>query len=281
VVARRLGVTALALGVLVAGAEPEELTTALVASVRHRPAIAAGDAIGANVTMLTLVIGLASLARPLPVGARVRPYAVAAVATGALAAGAIADNDVSRVEGAILLLAYLGLVALIWLRERRPPAIGELVDLDDSNSRGEQTGMALLLVAAGIAAMAAGGRLAVAGAERVVRTLGVRDSAVGLTLVALATTAELFALVVAATRRGVEELAVAAIVGSAAYNATATLGLAAIVHPIHANGIRAAAWAAVALPLPLLAYSLRGRVPRSGGAALVVAYGVFVGLTLR
>ena len=279
--ARRLGVTAVALGVLVAGAEPEELITALIASARHRPALAAGDAIGANVTMLTVVVGLAALARPLPVGARVRPYLVAAAATGALAAAAISDNDVTRVEGGVLLVAYGGFVALIWLRERRPPAIGELAQLDDADRASERAGVALLLVATGIAAMAAGGRLAVAGAERMVRTLGVADSAVGLTLVALATTAELFALVVAAARRGVEELAVAAIVGSAAYNATVTLGSAALVHPIHATGVRSAAWAAAALPALLLLLCLRGRVARSAGAALVAGYALFVGLTLR
>ncbi|MGH9111694.1 MAG: sodium:calcium antiporter, partial [Acidimicrobiales bacterium] len=50
---RRLGVTALAVGVLLAGAEPEELITAVTAGLRDRPGIGVGDAIGANVTMLT------------------------------------------------------------------------------------------------------------------------------------------------------------------------------------------------------------------------------------
>jgi cation:H+ antiporter len=47
----RLGISALAVGVLLAGAEPEELITAVTASSRDRPGIAVGDAIGANVTM--------------------------------------------------------------------------------------------------------------------------------------------------------------------------------------------------------------------------------------
>ena len=61
---RRLGVTALAIGLVLAGAEPEELVTAVFASGQHHPGIAAGDAIGANVTMLTIVLGLAALIRP-------------------------------------------------------------------------------------------------------------------------------------------------------------------------------------------------------------------------
>ena len=67
--ARRLGVTVVAVGVLLAGAEPEELLTAVLAALRDRPGLAVGDAIGANVTMLTACLGLAALVRPLPAGA--------------------------------------------------------------------------------------------------------------------------------------------------------------------------------------------------------------------
>src|SRR5215472_8686042 len=64
---RRLQITLFAAAFLLAGAEPEEMITAVIASVRHRPELAAGDAIGANLTMLTLVLGVAALARPLAV----------------------------------------------------------------------------------------------------------------------------------------------------------------------------------------------------------------------
>jgi len=55
--ARRLQITLFAAAFLLAGAEPEEMITAVIASLRHRPELAAGDAIGANLTMLTLVLG--------------------------------------------------------------------------------------------------------------------------------------------------------------------------------------------------------------------------------
>ena len=66
--AGRLGVTLLAVAVLLASAEPEELLTAALASAQGRPGLAVGDAIGANVTMLTAALGLAALVRPLPIG---------------------------------------------------------------------------------------------------------------------------------------------------------------------------------------------------------------------
>jgi cation:H+ antiporter len=106
----------------------------------------------------------------------------------------------------------------------------------------------------------------------VVRALRLTDSGVGLTLLALATTAELFALAWAAARRGVSEIAVAGMVGSVAYNATASLGAAAQVRPLAVGGILALAIAAAALPVALLAVTPGGRLTRQAGALLIIGY---------
>ena len=92
--ARRLQITLFAAAFLLAGAEPEEMITAVIASVRHRPELAPGDAIGANLTMLTLVLGVAALARPLPFGCRVRIYSVWSAVAGGLAAVAVASGRI-------------------------------------------------------------------------------------------------------------------------------------------------------------------------------------------
>lgn len=284
---RRLGVTGLAVGVLLAGAEPEEMLTAITAAARGHPGIAVGDAIGANITMLTLALGLAALIRPVPVGGRVRTYAVGAAATGGLAALALADGSLSRAEGLGLIAVYVVLVAAVWRHEKQPPVIGELAETleeedDEPGSDTEPTAVGLALVLAGIGVMAAGGVFAVQGAERVVDALSVTDTAVGLTLVALATTAELLALAWAAARRDISELAVAAIVGSAAYNATATLGAAALVHPADDINVRLAAVAAAALPFVMLALGGRhAHVSRAGGVVLLAIYAAFVVTVFR
>lgn len=271
---RRLGVTTLAVGLVLAGAEPEELLTAVVAAVRHRPDIAVGDAVGANVTMLTLVLGLAALLAPLALGRRVRRYAAGAAVVALLAALALVSGRLTRVEGGLLVAAYVVLVAAVWRLERRPPSFGELADDDGSAAR--RPAVALGFVVGGIALMTLGGRVAVAGAERTAEALGRSDSAVGLTLVALATTAELLALVWAAARHDVTEVALAGVVGSAAYNATVTLGAAALVRPSHpAGAVVVAAFAAVVL-LAGLACWPRERLPRWAGAVLVAAYLAFV-----
>ncbi len=274
--ARGLRITVFAAAFLLAGAEPEEMITAVIASGRHRPGLAAGDAIGANLTMLTLVLGLAALARPLPFGGRVRGYAIWSALAGGLAALAVAGSIIGRWQGGLLVAAYLAGVAVLWWRERKPRAIGEVAEAGEEDSGSRPAALGLVLALGGVALMAAGGWLAVGGAERVVAALRLTDSAVGLTLLALATIAELFALAWAAARRGVSEIAVAGVVGSVAYNATATLGVAALVRPLAAGGIVAPAIAAAALPIGLLMVTTGGWLNRRAGAVLVVGYGAWV-----
>ena len=275
--ASRLGVTLLATAVLLAGAEPEELLTAVLASAQDRPGLAVGDAVGANVTMLTGALGLAAVVRPLPIGARTRLYAGGSAGAGVLAVLALLGG-VTRLEGVLLLLAYVALVAAVWRRERTPPVIGELAEAQDADPS-RRPAVALALVAVGLVVMTAGGALAVEGATRLVTAVDRSDTAIGLTVLGLATTAELFALVLAAARHGVEEVAVAAVVGSAAYNATATLGAAAVVAPLPQTALVAASVAAV-LPLAVLALSRGGSLGRAAGGSLLAAYLVFVVATL-
>ena len=278
---RRLGVTVLAVGILLAGAEPEELLTGVLASAGGHPGLAAGDALGANVTMLTVTLGLAALLRPVPVGPRVRLYAVLSAVAGGLAVLAVFGGYVSRVEGGLLVLAYAGLIAVVWRRERRPPAIGELAEIEEEGeSSGRAPGFALLLTLVGLVVMTAGGAAAVNGASRLVRSLDQTDTAVGLTLLALATTAELFALVLTAARHDLGEIAVAGIVGSAAYNATATLGTAALVSPLATGPVLGPAVAAALLPLLVVALARNGAVRRTGGLVLAASYAAYLWLVL-
>jgi len=283
--ARRLGVTVVAVGVLLAGAEPEELLTAVLAALRDRPGLAVGDAVGANVTMLTACLGLAALVRPLRLAHRVRTYAVLSSVAGLLALAVLWSGEVTRVEGALLVLAYVGLVALVWWREKEPPALGELAEMaeeEDDDHPSRSPAVALLLALLGIGLMLGGGDLAVRGATDVVETLGRTDTAVGLTVLALATTAELFALVLAAMRHDVPEVAVAGVVGSAAYNATATLGAAALARPLAVeDGTLGPAALAAVLPLVVVAMAGRaGRLGRPAGALLLTGYAAYVVLVL-
>ena len=101
-----------------------------------------------------------------------------------------------------------------------------------------------------------------------------------LTLVGFATTLELVVLAWSSARRGVTEAVVAAVVGSFAYNATMSLGAAALARPLSISDadllhgpavvMLAALAAVIAIAVP------RRRLGRAGGVALLASYPVFV-----
>ncbi len=278
--ASRLGVSVLALGLLLAGAEPEEAITAMLASGQGHPALAAGDAIGANLVILTLTLGLAALVTRLQVGRRGLQYGLAAAVLGAVAWVFLLGGVLSRLEGLVLVVLYVVGVAVVWRREKTPPLIGEMAEIDEKRAGGSDggdaaTGKALLMVLLGVLGMVVGGALAVRGAEGLVGVFGLGESVIGLTVLALATSAEMVALVWAARRRGLTELVVAGTVGAVAYNATVSVGLAALVNPLglgRHNVVIAVAGLTAVLPLVLLTSRRTGRLPRQVGMLLVLAY---------
>jgi cation:H+ antiporter len=281
VASRRLGVSAFALALLLAGAEPEELATTITAAVRNVPAVAFGDVIGANVAMCLVALPVGALVTPLPFGPRVRRYALLALPLGAVAAVFAWNGHVGRMQGAVLVALYVAYVAAIWLRERRPPALGEVAELGEARpvAPARRVGRELALVLVGVATLAIGSIVLVE-AIRSISGVESTQTELSLTLVGFATTLELVVLAWSTARRGVTEAAVAAVVGSFAYNATMSLGAAALVRPLSIADasllhgplviMLAALVAVVAVAVP------RARVGRTGAIVLLAAYPVFL-----
>jgi cation:H+ antiporter len=274
-VANRLGITILGVGILLAGAEPEEAATAVIASLRDAPGLAIGDAVGANFAILTLTIGLAAVVAPLPISAKVLRFGTVTVVTGVAPLLALADGTVSRIDGALLLAVYVVVVVWIWRADRTPPLLGELAELDEEELEAQGTLWDLAKAVSGIGLMVAGGYLAVRGAEGLLEIWDMAESAVGLTVLALATSAEMLALVWSAGRRGISEVVVAGAVGCAIYNSTVSIGLAAVVRPLEVGGdvrLLAIAAAVAVLPLALHAGRREGHLDRRMGLLLVAIY---------
>lgn len=136
------------------------------------------------------------------------------------------------------------------------------------------------MVLAGLAAMVVGGALAVDGAARLAQASGLGEHATGLSALAFATSAEVLALVVAARRRALTQVAVGGVLGSAIYNATLTLGAAAYAGDLTAPGLVPAAAIGAALPLVVLCAVWRP-IARPLGGVLVVGYVAYIAAVLE
>jgi cation:H+ antiporter len=155
-VAKHLGTSTVALAILLAGAEPEELVTAVTASLRHSPAIALGDVIGANVTMCLVALGVGALIAPLSFRGSALRYALLGLPLAAIGSYIAWDGRVSRVAGAVLIVLYVVYVTAIWLIEKRPPALGEVGELDEAGEGAERPLRDISLVLGGLVAMVLG-----------------------------------------------------------------------------------------------------------------------------
>jgi cation:H+ antiporter len=234
VASSRLGVSTFALAVLLAGAEPEELATSVTASLRDAPGIALGDVIGANVAICLVALGVGAVIAPLPFDGRVRRYGLAGLLAGTLAAWIAWDGNVSRLEGILLVAGYVAFIIVIWVIERAPPALGETAELDhvaDSDGGARRVGRELLLVVAGVAAMAIGASALVEAIRRITH-VEATQTRLGVIVVGFATAFELVVLAWSSARRGIAATVVAAVVGSFTYNVTMTLGAGAIARPL-------------------------------------------------
>ncbi len=275
----RLGVSAFALAILLAGAEPEELATAVAAGIRDVPAVAFGDVVGANAAICLVALPVAAFIAPLPFSRRVLRYASLGLPVGALAVAFAWDGSVGRVEGLVLVGAYVAYVAWIWIRERRPPSLGETAELDEERDAGGRVGRELVLVVVGTVAIVVGAGLLVE-AVRGFTDVETDQTKLSLTIVGFATAFELVVLAWSTARRGISEAVVAAVVGSYAYNATMTLGAAAVIAPLEISEPAALRPPMMAMLVALAAVvalaHLRGRLTRRDGIALLAGYALFV-----
>lgn len=287
--ARILGVSALVLGVILAGLEPEEMLTAAIASSRGAPALAVGNVIGTNVTILTVALGLSAFVTPMVIDRSVRRQALIATGVSILPIVFLLLRDVSRPEGVLLLAAFIGYTIFLFRVDRDAIKRLETLEADDDDDGdededGEQHNRPhlrwkpVLLTVGGLAAMAIGGPAIVEGALRLAQFAGLGEGVVGATIVSLGTGAEMIALGISAARKHQSDVLVGGILGSFAYNLLVTLGLAAVIHPIPVDP----RLISIALPIMifahlfLLALIWLGKIPRAMGGVLVGIYLVYL-----
>ena len=281
--ARALGVSALVLGVLLVGLEPEEMLTAAIASARSAPALAVGNVIGTNVTIVTVALGLSALIFPMVIDRSVRRQALIATLVSIIPVVLLFLGVVTQLAGVLLLVVFVGYTLFLFRTDREAvKRMAESEADDDDDDDGDQEKHShprlhwkpVLLTFGGLAAMIMGGPAIVEGALRLAQIIGIGQGAVGATIVSLGTGAEMIALGVSAARKKRSDILVGGILGSFAYNLLVTLGLAATIHaiPVDPHVTFIALPVMIVVHLVLLALVWYGKIPRVIGGLLVAAY---------
>lgn len=270
-IALRLRVSTLFTGLVIVGSATSmpEMVASVQAALSGSPGIAWGNIIGSNIANALLILGVTAAIAPIAVSGMGRRDAVVALVVSAMLWGLALTGLGSRVIG----VGALGLlIAYVWWRYAHP---GET--LPDDEPIGHPPGwlMAGGLFVAGLAALVAGGQALVSGAIDIARLMGVSETAIGLTVVAVGTSLPELAASLAAALRGKPGLAIGNVVGSNIYNILmiggVTMTIAPFAVPASLAGVQAALMCASAALLLVLLW--QGKViGRAAGAVLIAIF---------
>ena len=287
---RQMGISTMAVSLTVVafGTSAPELVVSVGAALGGYPELAISNVVGSNIANVLLVVGLPAMIYPMACDQQgAGRDATFMLGVSVLFAGLCWGGSLGRPEGLVL----LGALAVFIIYVVRLSGLGEAWkatprELPLVLGLPSKPWMIATFIVVGAVGLPLGAGLLIDGAVTVAEALGVSNSVIGLTLVALSTSLpELATTVVAALKREAD-VAVGNVVGSNVLNIVAIMGIAAVVSP---GGIPVPdPFLRLDLPLMLVAAGVltvvalrRGRVIRSLGAGLMAGYVLYVLLLFR
>jgi cation:H+ antiporter len=285
-IARRLGVSQLAIGLTVVafGTSLPELSVNILASARGNTGIAIGNVVGSNIANILLILGISALIAPLSAGKgtvfKEIPFSLLAAAVLAIQANdAILDHAAQSVVSRSDALVFLCFFSVfLYYTASIATAGGEIPGEPEARERApwKSGGM----IAVGLCALVLGGDFIVRAAVTISAALGMSESVIGLTVVAVGTSLPELATSAMAAYRGNSDIAVGNVVGSNIFNIFFILGVSGCIRPLpftQANNLDLAVTMAASMFLFLSMFTGKARrIDRWEGALFVAMYAAYV-----
>ncbi len=288
--AARVSPLIIGLTVVAFGTSAPELAVSIKSCFEGSSDLAVGNSVGSNLSNLLLILGIAAIAAPLAVNARLFrldiPVMIAAVATLWFFGK---DGRLDRTEGIVCFVALIAYLIFTVAQGRRESAVAAAeAQMAESEiaAGGDATtsraiGKNLLLVVVGLVLLMLGANWLVTACVALAESFGLSKLVIGLTVVAIGTSLPELVTSLMAALRGHRDLAVGNVVGSNILNILLVLGLSAIVAPagvdVHAQSL--------AFDIPVLLLFSLAAVPiffsglgvsRTEGVVMVVYYGAYL-----
>lgn len=238
------------------------------------PGLGVGNIVGSNIANLCLILPIAALIRPVCAdGTVLRRDGVAMLAATGVFVMLAMQGEIGRLSGALTLLLLAGYLIFSW--KTNP---GDASDEEEELTRG--TFVIVLAILGGLAALVLGSEMLIRGGVSLARDLGVGETVIGLTLVAVGTSLPELATCVAAVIRRHSEVVIGNILGSNVFNVLGVMGLAGVLAPLSIPDaiLRSDVWIMVALSILTLALMRTlFRLDRWEAALLLGLYSLYVG----
>ncbi|HKE50020.1 MAG TPA: calcium/sodium antiporter [Actinomycetes bacterium] len=236
-----LGIRPMIIGLTVVsiGTSVPELAIGIDAAVGGNTGLAVGNIVGTNLVNILFILGLSALLVPVAFQRRTLKFDLPAMTAAALVLYLLAlDGTLGWADG---LLLIAGGAAYTWALLRVSRRDHEEMTADktgpDATGRTQvshQPRHDTVTLLVGTLVIVLGAELLVNGAVSSAESLGVSEAVIGLTVVAIGTSAPELVTTLLSTVRGDRDIAIGNLLGSSIYNIAVVLGLTVIVAP---NGV--------------------------------------------
>jgi len=220
------------------GTSLPEAAVSITAAMQGSNEIAIGNVIGSNTFNTLVVLGASALFAPVAVKKDILKFdfpfcilitVVLLILLMTLNGGNLA---LTLIDGIILLGFFAVFMTMSVISGKKGIAEGE----DEAGNADTPVWKIVLFIIIGIAAVIAGGEATVEGATGIAKAVGLSETVIGLTVVAIGTSLPELVTSVVAARKNQNDIAVGNVIGSNIFNILFILGVSALISDIGTDG---------------------------------------------
>ncbi len=285
----KLGIPTIIIGLTIVafGTSAPELFIGVSAVLSGKSGIALGNVVGSNIANVLLVLGVPSIIAVTAVNqpAIRRNTTTMMIVSLIFAWMMLEDQRLDASEGiSLLLMLALYLAYNAYVARKGPlgdPALQEMMELHESERR-IKGGKIAAMILIGLIGLPLGAQMLVDGGVFLAEELGVDETIIGLTLVAVGTSLPELATTVMAALRRQSGVAIGNVIGSNLFNILAVMGVSLLVAgdigiPISENVLRLDLWVMLGSSFLLVPLAfMRGKITRLMGLVFLAAYAYYI-----
>lgn len=281
-VAKAVGLSSLVIGLTVVafGTSSPELVVSIQSSLTGHPDIALGNVIGSNISNIMLVLGATALIYPIIAEKGLAEFdgIFMLACTIIMVAFCMTGNELVFWEGVImafLLVAYIYLAFRKAYKEKWQTPEHQVEEVEEQVNIDLKVWQAALFVLVGIGLLVFGADILVDGSVGVAKLFAIPESVIGVTVVAIGSSAPELATCVVAALKKHSDIAIGNVVGSNIFNIAGIIGITALIGdvPVNENYMRVDIWILLAVSVILwLLMKFGSSVPRIAGAFFLSGY---------
>jgi cation:H+ antiporter len=245
-IAKTFGISPFIIGISIVafGTSAPEAVVGLISSFKGTNEIILGTVVGSSIANVALIIGLVSILSPIKISpsALKKDLPLSLFIQVILVLLLVFDSVLSKRDGMILLILFLIFLVYIFYDSKKNPENLDMIDAStlhenqvDSQKREPSFKSILklsLIFLIGLTGLLLGGDMVVESSTKIALTLGLSQTVIGLTIVALGTSLPELVASLIAIRKKESSIAIGNIIGSNIFNILFILGMSSTILPI-------------------------------------------------